>query len=102
MSTNIWNIIVTLVNAALLTSIALTRWKKVISIIIERRKKNSKINQLRIIDKFEADYNLILKLYSPKIINQIADANGTLRKNQIGTCKSKSATDTVLIKECII
>ena len=58
--------------------------------------------RLRIIDKFEADYNLILKLYWSKITNQIAEANDTLGKNQMGTRKTKSTTDTALINEFII
>ena len=37
-SNTIWNIIVTLINAALLTSISLSRWIKVVSIMIEEIK----------------------------------------------------------------
>ena len=48
--------------------------------MIEKEKEKSKINQLRIIDKFEADYNLLLKLYWPKITNNIAEENKTLGK----------------------
>lgn len=35
----IWSILVTIINAALFTSTPLTRWKKVIPIMIEKRKQ---------------------------------------------------------------
>ena len=48
----------------------------------DRKKKAiAKINRLRIIDNFEADYNLVLKIYRPKITNLIAEKNDTLDKN---------------------
>ena len=49
--------------------------------MIKKEKSNFKIHRLRIIDEFETDYNLILKLYWPKIANQIAEDNGILGKN---------------------
>ena len=70
--------------------------------MIEKDKENFKINILKIIDKFEVDYNLILKLYWPKITNQAAKANSTLGENQMGTRKNKSATDAALINKCTI
>lgn len=69
---------------------------------MKKQKGNSKINRLRIIDKFEADYNLLLKLYWLKITNGIAEENNTLGKNQLGTRKKKSATDDVMINEFIL
>lgn len=68
----------------------------------EKENVNSKINRLWIIGKFEADYNLILKLYWPKIINESAEDNELLGKNQLWKCKFKRATDGVLINEFII
>ena len=52
-----------MINAILLTFTPLIRWKKSIYIVIKKEKENFKINRLRIIDKFEGDYNLIVKLY---------------------------------------
>ena len=46
--------------------------------MFEKEKGNSKINRLQIIDKYEADYNLLLKLYWPKITNNIAGKETTL------------------------
>ena len=78
----IWIIISIMINFDLFTSPSLTRWKKVVSIVIKKEKVNSKIIRLRIIDKYKADYNLVIKLYWPNIINRIAEKNGTLEKNQ--------------------
>ena len=41
--------------------------------MIEKKKPNSKINRLRIINKYEANYKLILKLYWFKITNRIIE-----------------------------
>ena len=51
--------------------------------MIEKGKENSKINRLHIVDKFEANYNLVFKLYWPKITNHISEKNGTLGYNHI-------------------
>ena len=59
----IWQIITTIINASITLSTPLKRWQTVESIMFEKEKGNSKINRLRIIDKYEADYNLLLKLY---------------------------------------
>ena len=65
------------------------RWQKVELIMFEKEKGNTKINRLRIIDKYEVDYNLLLKIYWPKITNNIAEKNNTLGKNQLGTKKKE-------------
>lgn len=41
--------------------------------MIEKGKEKSEINSLRIINKFEAGYNLVLKLYWPELTNRIAE-----------------------------
>ena len=64
-------------------------------------RSNAKISRLRVIDKYEADYNLVLTLYWPKITNQIAEKTCTLGKNQMVNRK-KSAADSALINEFII
>ena len=52
--------------------------------MIEKEKSNSKINRLCIINKFEVDYNLLLKLYWPKTTNILAEENNTLGKIKLG------------------
>ena len=51
--------------------------------MFEKERENTKINRLRIIDKYEADYNLLLKIYWPKITNNIAEKNNTFGKKPI-------------------
>ena len=70
--------------------------------MIEKEKENSNINRLRIIEKFEVDYNIILKFYWPEITNRTTETNSTLEKNQMGTRKNKSITNTAIINEFII
>ena len=70
--------------------------------MFEKEQGNSKINRLRIIDKFETDYNLLLKLYWPKITNNITEKNNMLWKNQLGTWKKKSSTYAEMINEFIL
>ena len=70
--------------------------------MIEKQKENSKIKCLRITYKFEFDYNLVLKFYWPKIINCIAEKNGTIGKSQMENQKNKSATDAALTDEFFI
>ena len=69
---------------------------------VREGKGNPKINILRIIDKYKADYNLLLKICWPKIINNIAEKNNTLGKTQLGIRKRKSSTDAAMINESII
>ena len=98
----IWKIITTQINASITLSTPLKRWQTVELIMFEKEQGNSKINRLRIIDKYEADYNLLLKLYWPKITNNIAKKNNTLGKNQLGTRKRKSSTGAAMINEFIL
>ena len=82
-----------MINSAIFTSTSLTRLKKVLSIMIKKEKAISKINCLRIIDKYEADYNLVLKVYWSKITNTIAETISTLGKNLMVNRKNKSKID---------
>ena len=70
--------------------------------MFEKEKGNSKINRLKIIDKYEADYRLLLKIYWSTITNNIAEKNKTLEKGQFGTWKKKSSTDVTMINEFIL
>ena len=57
--------------------------------MFEKEKGNSNINKLRIINQYEADYNVLLKTYCLKITNNIAGKNNTLGKKRIGDSKEK-------------
>ena len=49
----------TLINASISTGVPLTRWTTSKVIMIEKEKNNPRIKRLRVINKYEADYNLI-------------------------------------------
>ena len=66
-----------------------------------KRKANLNINRLWIIDKYEADYDLVLKLYWPKIKKRIEEKNWFLVRTKWETEK-KSAIDAALVNEFII
>ena len=80
----------------------LDRWKTTIAIMLEKDKGSPKINILRVIGKYEADYNLLLKLYWPKLTTQHAERERTLGKSQLGTRLHKSSNDANVIKELIV
>ena len=52
----------TIINASISIGVPLTRWTTSEVIMIEKEKNNPRINRLRVINKYEADYNLILKI----------------------------------------
>ena len=52
--------------------------------MIEKEKNNHHINRLRVIDIYEANYNLILKYFRPHKTTQFAERNNLLGDNQWG------------------
>ena len=70
--------------------------------MLEKDKAPPKTNRLRVIGKYEADYNLLLKLYWPKLTTQHAEREGTLGKSQMGTRPHKSSNDASVINELIV
>ena len=61
-----------------------------------------KINRLRFIGKYEADYNLLLKFYWLKLTPQHAEREGTLGTSQLGIRPHKSSNDASVINELIV
>ena len=49
----------TIINSATTTDIALKRWKLSEVIMIQKEIKNQRINRLRVLNKYEADLNLV-------------------------------------------
>ena len=49
----------TIINSATTTGIALKRWKLSEVIMIQKEIKNPRINRLRVLNKYEADLNLV-------------------------------------------
>ena len=55
-----------ILNASIYTSISLKRWTTLDVIMLTKLQNSPQINRLRVINKFEADFNHILKLFWPK------------------------------------
>ena len=55
----------TIINAAIISNIPLNRWKFSLVIMIQKEPNDPMINKLRVINKLESDYNLVLKLHWP-------------------------------------
>ena len=61
-----WKSHYTLANVTISLSTPLNRWLKTTTIVLKKHRGKPKINRLRIIGKFEVDYNLLLKLFCPQ------------------------------------
>ena len=72
----------TIINASIFLGTPLTRWKKSIAVMIEKIQGNTKINKLRLINIYEADYNLILKHFWPHKATHHAEQFNLLGETQ--------------------
>ena len=70
--------------------------------MIEKIQGNTEINKLRLINIYEADYNLILKHFWPHKATHHAEQFNLLGETQWGTRPMCSAEMVALIDECII
>ena len=53
----------TILNASVISGIPLNRWIIAEVMMIQKEPNNPKINKLRVLNKLEADYNLVLKYH---------------------------------------
>jgi hypothetical protein len=79
--------------------LALDRWKNITTCMIEMKPGVSRLDKLRVIHIFEADYNLILKvMWSRKAIWKVHN-NGLLNDGQAGSRPGCRAIDVAVQKE---
>ena len=76
---SVYNVII---NAALALGTPLHRCEQSIVLMIEKERNNHRINRLRVINIYEADYNLILKYFWPHKTTQFVEINNLLGENQ--------------------
>jgi hypothetical protein len=89
-----------ILNSAITSGIPLDRWTKVISSMISKLEGQARINKLRIIHGYKADYNGLLKIEWPQQAVKNATKNGVLNHSQGGGGqKGRQANHTVLQKE---
>jgi hypothetical protein len=77
----------------------LPRWCNVSTCMIEKVKGLSRIDKLRVIHLYEADYNLVLKIIWARKSVWNAEKNNTLHEGQSGSRPNHRAIDVVLRKE---
>ena len=97
-----WHISTLLTNFVIHINQPLERWKTTITIMLDNVKGSSEINRLRVIERYEADYSLLLKLYQTKLITQHAQREATLRKSQLGTRLHTILNDASFLNELIL
>ena len=90
-----------MINSSLSLGAPLHRWTTSEVIMIPKEPNNIQINRLRLIYLYEADYNLVLKLFWPHKATKVADKLGLLGEHQWGTKPLCSAEQPALMDELI-
>ena len=71
-----------IINPALALGTPLDRWEQSILLMIEKEKNNHRINSLRVINIYPADYNLNFIYFWPHTTTQFEERNNLLSDNQ--------------------
>ena len=69
--------------------------------MIEKVTKTPRINKLKVINIYEADYNLLLKYFWPKFSTKARRRTNTLGENHWGCRPNYSADNVALIDEFV-
>jgi hypothetical protein len=85
--------------AALQWGISLERWKNSIATMIEKQPACPRINKLRVIHLYEADYNLLLKIIWARRLVWHAHDLDRLNEGQAGSRPCRNAIDVDIQKE---
>ena len=86
-----------IMNSALSTDISLKVCTLSEVIMIQKDLNNLRINRLRILNKYEVDLTLVLKLLCPRLTTNHLESRNILCKNQWGTRPHDSADNISLI-----
>ena len=79
--------------------IAPPRWCKAVNVMIEKDPGRPRINRLRIIHLFEADYNLFLKImWGSRLVRRSVDLN-LLNDGQHGSVPGRTTMDPVMLNQ---
>ena len=88
-----------IVIAALNMGISIDRWQNCTTTMIKKQPGNPKINKLRVIHLYEADYNAILKIIWARKVIWHAHDNDILNNGQAGSRPGRNAIDVVVQKD---
>lgn len=98
-SDDIMGVYYNIATAALGWGITLDRWHNSITTMIEKQPGCSRINKLRVIHLYEADYNLLLKIiWARRLVWHAHDLN-KLNAGQAGLIPGRNSIDVVIQKE---
>ena len=82
-------------NVLVSNGLSLDRWQNAINVLIEKDPGEPKLNRLRIIHLFEADYNFILKLLWGSRLVKNGEELQQLNNNQHGSRRGRQSLDPV-------
>lgn len=86
-------------NIALYHGISLPRWSHATNVLLEKDPGEPKINRLRIIHLFEADFNFLLKiLWGSRLVQQAVDFD-LLHDGQFGSVPRKTTMDLIMLTQ---
>ena len=88
-----------ILNASTISGVPLDRWKIVHSQMIAKNEGQARIDKLRVIHLYEADYNGFLKIIWPHRAVHAATKHNTLNYAQGGGQKGRQANHIALQKE---
>ena len=84
-----------MLNIGLSTGCLLGRWQQTVSVMLEKDKGSPKIDRLRIIQLFEADYNFVLSLILGHRLMNFARKHCQFNESQYGSLKGKQAQSAI-------
>jgi hypothetical protein len=90
---------VDLLNIIVQSSYSLIRWRKIDSMMLEKIPGTPRIDKLRVIHIYEADYNLFCRIFWAKRMMQHAESNNYISDSQYGGRAGRKAMDMVLQKQ---
>ena len=87
------------INIAISRGISIPRWCQAVNVMIEKDTGNPRINRLRIIHLFEADYNLFLKImWGSRLVKRAVKLN-LLNNGQHGSVPGRTTMDPVMLNQ---
>ena len=79
--------------------LSISRWKQAVNVMLEKDPGKPRINRLRIIHLFEADFNLLLKLlWGSRLVKHAAKYN-LLNDGQHGSVPGRTAMELVMLNQ---
>ena len=90
------------INVASTTGIALSRWQKGLTVMLEKVAGNIKVDKLRAILLMEAEFNFLNKLIFGNRLIQAVTANHRLPKELYGGLNNQSAQEVAINRRLLL